>query len=97
MILSMVAEESLPRGGEVSVAVTRLSEGLGLAVSASGQGACYPEGVGQVLDESCSLEDLSVRNIVTYVGVQLANSLGARIEAAQSQGRVDYASLIPMS
>ncbi len=97
MILSMLAEESLPRGGEVSVQVKLLSEGLGLMVSAFGHGARCPDGVEQAIASSCRLEDLSARNIVSYVGACIANSLGARIEAGQSEGQVDYASLIPIN
>ena len=52
MILSLIAEESLPRGGKVEVEVRRISEGLGLIVSALGQGACYPDGVEQALAAS---------------------------------------------
>ena len=95
MILSMIAEECLPRGGEVAVQINRLTEGLGIAVSASGRGACHPAGMQQALANSCGVEDLSARSVVGHVCAQLAHSLKARIESAQSADRVDFASLIP--
>ena len=95
MILSMMAEECLPRGGEVSIQVTRYPEGLGLATSAIGQGARAPDGTFDVLTESCSPDALTARNVIAYFGARLAAGQGVRIEASETVGRVDYASLIP--
>ena len=95
MILAMIAEEALPRGGEVTVQVTNLSEGLGITVTASGHGAGHPDGVEQAFRNLCGRDDLSARNIVSYVCVKLANSLNARIDWQQSEAKVEYAMLIP--
>ena len=95
MILSMMAEECLPRGGEVSIQVSRYPEGLGLAASAMGQGARTPDGTFDALTENCSPDSLSARNVTTYFGALLASSQGLRIEAAETANRVDYAFLIP--
>ena len=95
MILSMTAEECLPRGGEVLVQLTLLNEGMGLAVSASGLGACPPEGTLQALDCKYDPKKLTARNVAIYIAAQLANAHGARIEADASPDRVEYASLIP--
>ncbi len=95
MILSMMAEECLPRGGEVSIQVTRYPEGLGLAVSAMGQGARAPDGTLDALIENCSVDAVTARNVTAYFGARLAASQGLRIEAAETMDRVDYAFLIP--
>ena len=97
MILSMSAEECLPRGGEVLVQMTLLAEGLGLAVSALGPGATPPEGTIQALDFRYETDKLTARNVVIYVAAQLAKAHGARVEADASRDKVDYASLIPSS
>ena len=97
MILSMTAEECLPRGGEVLVQLTLLAEGLGLIVSASGPGASPPKGTMQALDFRYESDKLTARNVVIYVAAQLAKAHGARVEADASRDQVDYASLIPSS
>ena len=95
MVLSMMAEECLPRGGEVSIQVTLYPEGLGLATSAIGQGARVPDGTFDVLTESCSPDALTARNVIAHFGAQLAAGQGVRIEAAETADRIDYAFLIP--
>ena len=94
MILSMMAEECLPRGGEVSIQVTRYPEGLGLATSATGQGARAPDGTLDALARNCSSDVLTVRNVATYFCTRLAAAQGARVEMAETKNRIDYASLI---
>ena len=95
MILSMMAGECLPRGGEVLIEVRRYPEGLGLATSALGPGARAPEGVLDALAENCSPDVLTARNVAAYFGARLAARQGVRIEAEVAVGRVDYAILIP--
>ena len=95
MILSMMAEECLPRGGKVAIQVRRYPEGLGLATSATGQGARSPDGTLDALTENCSPDVLTARNVAAYFGARLAEGQGVQIEAAETVDRVDYASLIP--
>ena len=95
MILSMMAGDCLPRGGEVSIQVRRYPEGLGLATSALGPGARAPEGGLDALAENCPPDVLTARNVAAYFGAQLAARQGVRIEAEVAVGRIAYAILIP--
>ena len=94
MVLALMGEECLPRGGRVVVQVSRLAEGIGLAVSAEGTGARPPDGTLEALDPDQAVENLTARSIAAHFGALLAAHQGARIEAAQAADRVDYASLI---
>lgn len=95
MILAMMADECLPRGGRVVVRVARLPEGTGFAVSAEGAGASPPDGTAEALDPNSPAESLTIRSVAAHFGALLAAQQGARIEAAHGTDRVDYATLIP--
>jgi len=97
MILAMLAEECLPRGGEVSVDVARIPEGLGLTVSARGAGARAPDGVPAALSIKFEQEKLTSRNVAGYFAAALANQLMARLESAESLDTVQFASLVPVA
>jgi len=94
LIMVMLGEECLPRGGTVSVQLSRLPEGLGLAVTATGTGGRAPDGMIAALAEGCPPEALSARNVTAYFAAALARGAGARIEAAEAADRVDLAALI---
>ena len=94
MILSMMAEECLPRGGKVSIQFTRYPEGLGLATSATGQGARAPDGTLDALARDCPSDVLTLRNVAAYFCARLAAAQGVGIEMAETTDRIDYASLI---
>jgi len=95
LIMTVLAEECLPRGGEVSVDVSKLPQGLGMAISARGTGAKLPEGVVDALAPNCPAGSLTARSIAAHFGACLAAHLGARIEAAAASDAVELAALFP--
>jgi len=95
MIMTVLAEECLPRGGEVTVQLSRLPEGMGMAVIAAGTGARPPDGVLGALAVDEPAEPLSARSVVAFFAACLAGQQGGRIEAAAGADTVEFATLMP--
>lgn len=95
LILVMLAEECLPRGGRVTVQAARFPEGLGISIAAQGTGARLPDGVAAALDGGCPAEALTARNVAAHFGVLLAAGEGGRIEAVEQTDSVELAALFP--
>jgi histidine phosphotransferase ChpT len=84
--LALVARESLPRGGVLSIRLTAAAEGVGLALGASGTGAKLREEIEIVLGSSMAVEDLSARSAPAYLAVCLAADLGTDIAVGGVDG-----------
>ena len=95
LILVMIAEECLPRGGRVSVQVQYLPEGVGMAVTAAGAGAKPADGVAASLSGGAAAGELSSRDVTAYFANVLAQGQGGRLEAQASADQVQLAALFP--
>ena len=95
LILVMLGEECLPRGGQVSVEAIRLVEGLGFAVRAQGTGAKLPNGVTAAFDAACSQDMLTARNVTAHFCCHLAASARAKIKVAEAAETVELAVFFP--
>lgn len=98
VILNMVlmASESLPRGGAVGIEFAVLDEGLGVAVTATGEDARLREDLQSALAEGAAAEDLTARNVHGYFAQCLARDSGAMIENSRgSSGEIRFAVMFP--
>ena len=88
VVLNMVlmASESLPRGGAVGIDFAVLDEGLGVAVTATGEDARLREDLQSALAEGAAAEDLTARNVHGYFAQCLARDTGALIEHSRGLG-----------
>lgn len=98
VILNMVliASESLPKGGTVGLRFAELPEGLGVAVTAEGQGAKLRDDIGTALADGAEAGELTARNVHGYFAQILARNLGALIEPSAGQdGEIRLAVIFP--
>jgi len=99
----LVAIDVLPRGGVLTVSLARIDNpqddaGMGMAVKASGDGACLKEDLESALSPknlSQVEQGLSAHNIHGFFCQQLAGQLLSEIEISQSQDEVQFAVLVP--
>jgi histidine phosphotransferase ChpT len=95
MLMTLLAEESLPRGGDVEVHVVLLDEGLGVAVRATGVSARLSDDIAAGLNPSCPPDTLSPRNVHAHWAQGIAQSQGAFLEAETTLDEVRFAALLP--
>jgi histidine phosphotransferase ChpT len=100
VVLNMIlmAVESLPRGGVAGLSIHRLDEGLGIGLTATGEGATLRKDLVDALaeDTAAVVDTLSARNVHAYLAQCLARGLGGRIEHSEgSGGEIQLAVLFP--
>ena len=100
VVLNMIlmAAESLPRGGVAGLSLNRLDEGLGIGLTASGEGAALRKDLQDALAEDAATagDALSARNVHAYLAQCLARDLGGRIEHSEGlSGEIQLAVLFP--
>ena len=95
MLMTLLAEECLARGGDVEVHVVGLDEGVGVAVSATGEGGKLADDLAAGLNPNCPPDTLTPRNVHAHWAQSLAQSQGAFLETEQAEGEVRFAVLIP--
>ncbi|PIW26180.1 MAG: hypothetical protein COW30_16260 [Rhodospirillales bacterium CG15_BIG_FIL_POST_REV_8_21_14_020_66_15] len=96
LLMVLVASECLPRGGTVTVHTAALPEGMGLAVSAQGQGAALKSDLAVGLETSAPKDALSARNVHAYFAQCLARDGGGRIETSEeAEGEIRFMALFP--
>lgn len=96
LLMILLASESLPRGGKVTVHSAALPEGVGLAVGAAGQGAALKPDLAAGLDLPDGDDGLTARNVHAYFAQHLARSQGGRIETSQeTDDEVQFMALFP--
>lgn len=95
MVMAMIGEECLPRGGALVVHVSTLPDGVGVAVQARGVGAALRETTATALADDCPVDDLSAHNIHAYYAQGLTRRLGGVIEAAAGEDEIQLAALFP--
>lgn len=99
MLMTLLAEECLARGGDVEVHVVRLDDGseqgLGVAVRAAGNGARLSDDLAAGLNPNCPPDTLSARNVHAYWAQCIAQTQGAFLEAESADNEVQFAVLMP--
>ncbi len=95
MVMVMIGEECLPRGGVLTVHVSTLPDGIGVAVQARGVGAVLRETTATALADGCRLDELSAHNIQAYNAQGQARQHGGVIEAAAAADEIQLAALFP--
>ena len=94
--LILVAVDTLPRGGAVSVRLAVLDEGIGAALTASGDGARLGEDMSRATGPDMAEAELSVGNIPGYLVRRLADDAGVSFEISDgAEGEVRLAALLP--
>lgn len=83
--LVVLAEEALPRGGEIQVEFQRRDSGGDLAVRASGIDAGLREDLRAGLDPGAGIDDISPRNVQGYLTRLLARRMGSDLTLEQLQ------------
>jgi histidine phosphotransferase ChpT len=99
MLMTLLAEECLARGGDVEVHVVRLDDGseqgLGIAVRATGAGARFSDDLAAGLNPNCPPDTLSARNVHAYWAQCIAQTQGAFLEVESAENEVRFAALMP--
>ena len=95
LMLVLTSTEALPRGGNVTVRIQQMDDGLGIACIAEGPGASLKETIASVLAGSGGLDQLSARDITAYYAHLLAQSVGATFETSSDEGAIMLAVLLP--
>ncbi|MBC8337537.1 MAG: hypothetical protein ISR51_06460 [Rhodospirillales bacterium] len=100
IVLNMIlmASESLARGGTVGLNFAQLDEGLGVGLTASGEGGAFREDLLAALAENAGTEDneITARNVHAYLAQCLAHDLGGRLEYSLGRdGEIQLAVLLP--
>ena len=98
LILNMVllGSGALPRGGTLEVRLADLGGELGVAMTASGEGARIKEELLAAMSPQAPVGELTAHNVHGHFAARLAASLGADIEMAEGPGgEVRLAALVP--
>jgi histidine phosphotransferase ChpT len=94
--LILVAVDTLPRGGAVSVRLAVLDEGIGAALTTSGDGARLGEEMSRAIGPDMDEAELSVGNVPAYLVRRLADDAGVSVEITDgADGEVRLAALLP--
>jgi histidine phosphotransferase ChpT len=99
LVLNMIAlaQEALPRGGSLTVAIERTPQGIESVVTASGQGAhLRPESLAG-LQADVDLAELSPRGVQGYFTRLMARRLGSDLEVeTPTAGSVRFRVTLPV-
>lgn len=96
LCLTLIATEALPRGGTVSIVVSRSTVGLDLLIRAAGASARMPQASFDAsMADSCS--HLTPRTVVGFYAGRLSAQLNARLGWASKPGEsVEIALSVPV-
>ena len=95
MLITLIAEECLARGGHVEVHAVDMDEGVGVAVRAVGEDAKLSEDLYAGLNPNCASDTLTVRNVFAHWAQRIAQSQGSVLEVETTGNEVRFASLFP--
>lgn len=90
--LLMVGVETLPRGGQVAVAVT--DDGGRLDVVAAGANADVEPGLRAALDGQVAAAELAPKQVPAYLAARLATAVGGRLEVAAGAEETRFTALL---
>lgn len=96
----LMASESLPRGGVVGLSFAKLDEGIGVGLTALGEGGALREDLRDALadDAGTAGEVLTARNVHAYLAQCLAREMDGLIEHSEGpNGEIQLAVLFPNS
>lgn len=93
LILTLIGIEAMPRGGDLSLHLAGLAEGIGLAVRAVGPGAAVRDPVRGVLERNSSVE-VTARNVHAHLANLLADQLSATLELSSDTDAIAVATLV---
>lgn len=93
LIMVMVGAEAMPRGGNLSLHVAAMADGMGLAVQGEGPGAAVRDPIAGALDPTSGTE-VNARNVHAHLGVLLAGKLGTALEISSDTDTIAIACLI---
>ena len=94
--LALLGVESLPRGGSLSVRVADLPDGMGIAMTASGNNARFKEELRNAMNPNVAADELSARTVQGYFSTRLAEQLATSIEISEGpDGSVRLAAVVP--
>ena len=95
MLVTLVAEECLARGGDVEVQAVSMDEGVGVAVRAFGQDAKLSEELYAGLNPGCAPDTLTARNVLAHWAQCIAQSQGSVLEVETAPNEVRFATVFP--
>ena len=94
--LVLLGAESLPRGGTLEVRLAEIPEGLGVAMTAAGDGARLKDHLVAAMAPDVAGDALTAHTVQGYLTARLADSLGATVEVSDGQPReVHLATVLP--
>ncbi|MHC8509089.1 MAG: histidine phosphotransferase family protein [Rhodospirillales bacterium] len=96
VLLSMVllGAGALPRGGRLSIHTARLPEGVGLAVTAQGQGAALNDDIRDALTAGAAPDLMTARSVHAHLARRLALQAGGALEAETAGNEVRFAAVV---
>ncbi|MDJ0944081.1 MAG: histidine phosphotransferase family protein [Kiloniellales bacterium] len=88
LILNMIslAQEALPTGGTIRVAITENGSGAEISVTAEGKGVGFADATLEALAEGASVQQLTPRNVHGFFTMLLSQRIGRRIEISPQDG-----------
>lgn len=95
--LVLLAVDCLPRGGRVAVRAAPMDGGVGVALTAAGQGARLRDGMAQAMAVDAPGAALSAHTVIGGFAQSLARSLGSAVEVHEGADAVRLAALLPMA
>lgn len=93
LIMTMIGAEAMPRGGNLSLHIASLADGIGLAVRGEGPGAAIRDTISGALQASADT-DITARNVHAHLAVLLAGKLSGEIEISSETDTVALAALL---
>ena len=94
--LLLIAIDCLPRGGTLGVRIVGLDDGLGVAMTADGEGARLRPELAAAMAPGADVDDLTARTVQGYFTCCLARELRAELKVgADSSQQVRIATVVP--
>lgn len=95
--LVLLGVDCLPRGGRVAVRAVPMDGGIGVALTAEGQGARLRDGMAAAMAADAPAGTLSAHTIIGSFAQSLARALGTAVEVCEKDGEVRLAALLPLA
>jgi len=95
--LVLLGADCLPRGGAVAVRAAPMADGVGVAVTAAGDGARLRDGVAEAMADGAPPEAMTAHTVIAGFAQSLARALGAVVEVSGGDGEVRFAALLPFA
>jgi histidine phosphotransferase ChpT len=93
--LAAIGLDALPRGGQLQVGAESRDGATEIAVRAAGAKIAFDPAVGQALDGSLPLEDLSGRTAPAHLVRLIAEELGGGLQYALTDGALVMGAVLP--